>query len=106
MTRFYTGDVVWVTDTLTHKGRRPCLVITVKADGRYGVCPLTHTRQGKWSTNELGGGTYVAAVNRITRGTNTRWVTADALELYKTQLTNEAITAALNEVRRQLKVGY
>ena len=99
-TTFYTGDVVWVTDTLTNKGRRPHLIITMK--GGIGVVPLTHTQQGRWTTNELGGGTYIAARNQRTGELNTLWVTADQCELYRKQLRDETITAALKEVARQI----
>ena len=97
---FYTGDVVWVTDTITNKGRRPHLIITMK--GGIGVVPLTHTPQGEWKTNELGGGTYIAAIDWRTGKSNALWVTADQCELYRKQLRDETITEALHEVARQM----
>ena len=98
----YVGDVVWVTDTITNKGRRPHLVIALQ-DEWVGVCPLTHTPQGRWTTNELGGGTYIAAANHRTRMGNTTWVDYEACELYRKQLTHPTIEAALKEVARQLR---
>ncbi|MCE2839445.1 MAG: hypothetical protein LW834_21260 [Cyanobium sp. 49614_E6] len=60
MARFYVGDVVYTTDQWHTAGTlRPHFVIKVMGEGRLWVVPLSHTAQGQWTTDELGGGTYI-----------------------------------------------
>ena len=100
MARFYVGDVVYTTDRWHNAGTgRPHLVICAK-DGRYGIVPLTHTRQGNWVTEELGGGTYLAAVDFRTGRPTAQWATDTQITLGRRQLADATITAALAEYRR------
>ena len=69
-------------------------------DGMIQVVPLTHRPQGQWTTNELGGGTYLAPVHFRTGEANLTWVQPQQCELYAKQLRDETITEALREVDR------
>jgi hypothetical protein len=105
VTTFYAGDVVYTTDQWHTTGTlRPHFVIKVMGEGRLWVMPLSHTRQGQWTTEELGGGTYLAPVHFQTRQ-RADFVLDTAThpcELGRRQLTQEAVTGALAEVRRVL----
>jgi len=102
MDRFYTGDVVFTTCQLTGKDNRPHLVTNVTADGRIGLCPLTHTPQGRYEITEMGGGTYLAAWDKFKQRTNLRFAAeGEALRLRPKQLSEECIFAALAEIKRQ-----
>ena len=101
-TTFFVGDVVWVTDQWHQRrgrNRRPNMINDIQ-DGMIQVVPLTHRPQGQWTTNELGGGTYLAPVHFRTGEANLTWVQPQQCELYAKQLRDETITEALREVDR------
>ena len=105
MTDFYTGDIVFTCCHLTGKAFRPHIVTNVTKDGRVALCPLTHTPQGRYEITELGGGTYLAAVDKFTRQINLRFTEAGEdvrLGRPNQQISDEAITAALAEIKRQI----
>jgi hypothetical protein len=102
MADFYVGDVVFTTCQATNKPNRPHFV-TASKNGRIGLCPLSHTPQGKYEITEMGGGTYVAAWDRFKLRTNVRWAEAgESLRLRPQQLSDECITATMAEIRRQM----
>ena len=102
MSDFYTGDVVYTTCQITGKPNRPHLITNVTKDGRIGLCPLSHTPQGKYEITEMGGSTYLAAWDRFAQRTNLRFAEAgESLRLRHQQLSDACITAALAEIRRQ-----
>lgn len=106
MAAFYTGDVVYTTDQWHDAGTlRPHLVIKVMGEGRLWVVPLSHTPQGQWTTDELGGGTYLGPRDfRTGRRADFVLDTATApCELGRRQLSDAAIDGALAEVRRVLQ---
>jgi len=106
MADFYTGDVVFTTDKWHNNGTlRPHLVIKVLDDNRLWVVPFSHNQQGEWSTDELGGGTYLATCNLRTGARNDFVIdpTSTSCELGRRQLSDNAITSALAEVRRVLQ---
>ena len=106
MSRFYVGDVVYTTDHWHTAGTlRPHFVIKVMGEGRLWVVPLSHTAQGQWTTDELGGGTYIGPRDFRT-GRRADFVldtTTAPCELGRRQLTDAAISGALDEVRRVLQ---
>lgn len=102
MSDFYTGDIVFTVCGMTRKANRPHIITNVTADGRIGLCPLTHTPQGRYEITELGGGTYLAAWDRIQQKSNLRFADpSEALRLGNKQLSDACITAALAEIKRQ-----
>lgn len=99
---FRLGQVVMHGD-LWHAdrtGRRPHLVVGIKG-GRYHLVALTHTRQGRLEIDGLGGGTYVAGLDFRTGRWTGRFVDADGIGHYATQLGTTERTAALAEATRQ-----
>ena len=98
----FAGQVVIAYD-MHHEGRRrrPHLIYEVDGDWAY-VAELTHTPQGEWATDELGGGTFLALWDFRTREWMPRWVHTSTLDRYGVQLTDRTREAALDAIAKGL----
>ena len=98
---FVAGQVVYYHDRYhTSTAGRPYLVAQVKGTAAH-IIALTHSPQGQWATDELGGGTYLAGIDFHTRRWTGEWVEAADLRTDPRQLTAETREAALDEAARQ-----
>ena len=94
ITSVVVGLVVYKNDQFGHGSRRAYLVVSVDACRRYQVVPFSHTPQGLFSTDELGGGTYVAGKDfRTGRWTGT-WVGRDEIRVGSRRRQMTAATAS------------
>lgn len=100
-TALAAGQVVYYADRY-HAGTtgRPHLVVQVEGTAAH-VVALSHSRQGQWVTDELGGGSYLAGRHFRTGRWTGEWVEATALGTSRRQLTAATREAALDEAARQ-----
>ena len=95
------GQVVMAPDQWHNGALRPHIIVGRRGTD-YHVVPLTHTPQGQFCTDKLGGGTYIAAFNKFTAGWNGFFTAGALLSTYQRQLGSDT-QAALAEVNRQHK---
>lgn len=95
------GQIVMAPDQWHNGALRPHIVVGRRGND-YHVVPLTHTPQGQFRTERLGGGTYIAAFNKFTGGWNGFFTAEHTLTTYQRQLGVDT-QPALAEVNRQHK---
>lgn len=76
-------------------GRRPYLILQI-ADGMAYVIEFSHSRQGQWMTDELGGGSYLATRDFRTGQWMGQWVPSSICDRYSRQLTTPTRESALD----------
>ena len=95
------GQIVMAPDQWHNGALRPHIVVGRRGD-QYHVVPLTHTPQGQFSTEKLGGGTFIAGFDRLNGKWNGFFVKSALVSTYQVQLGSHT-KAALAEVNRQHK---
>ena len=76
-------------------GRRPYLVLQVAGDQAY-VVEFSHSPQGDWVTDELGGGSYLALWDFRSGEWLGRWVAVAHCDRYRRQLSGPSRESALD----------
>ena len=99
---FTAGDVVAATDRhhTARKGFRPHLVLDQQGNRVY-VVAITHSPQGWWATDQLGGGSYLALRDFKTGRWLGRWISVENCWMHRLQLsdTTKEMQSQLSEWR-------
>ena len=95
------GQIVMAPDQWHNGALRPHIVVGRRGT-TYHVVPVSHTPQGRFHTNELGGATYFAGFNKFTGTWNGFFVEGCLVSTYQRQLKADT-QLALAEINRQHK---
>ena len=95
------GQIVMAPDQWHNGALRPHIVVGRRGTD-YHVVPVTHTPQGQFCTEKLGGGTYIAGFNKFNGSWNGFFTADSTLTTYQCQLGAD-VQPALAEVNRQHK---
>jgi hypothetical protein len=93
------GQVVMAPDQWHNGALRPHVIVGRRGTD-YHVVPLSHTPQGQFCSERLGGGTYIAAFNKFNGSWNGFFIQGALLMTYQRQFGSDT-AAALAEVKRQ-----